>query len=764
MEALLKLIHEDFEILISCNNYNKVYQKAVRCMRVSEESESLCSYYTWDGEAQLFLNGDSVEKGLLVRSVFFENTDYQYWISFKKPVADAFIDSPLNIITDSFNFNAGAQVLFGHINYGNDIGRADLKIAYKLKTNEHRSFAFGYDVLSVKLDYHKDLNVILHDIEKEYRMLSIDFFRRTHHSFSEKSEGDTPDIIWWQVFNELQDDFIRSVKMIVDRPHNRLSQKEVYLYADKLKRITPQLETQLAEHRKDLKHLYRTENPTLSADTFENRFLKYAVRFILQKYSFLAARIKENYKMLPDVRFLKKVDMLNEELKRLAYHPFFRMVGDFRGMTQESLVLKQGFGYSQVYRGWLLLTCSYDLEEGMRSLELKDIATLYEIWCFIELKNLVKELLGVKVAVKDYSRVELSKFFTYELTKGQKSRVVFLKQDREGNEVELAEVLYNPKENLREEAMETNIESTYSYTVPQKPDIVLQLRRRDVDTGFKLTYLFDAKYRIGNVENGVDFPPNDAINQMHRYRDALYYDPMQEGLPIMKEVLGGYILFPGNGEDMKVANANFYKSIEKVNIGAFPLRPNNGTSQYLLKEFLRSLIWSQSTVQILQDVKPQKGTSLSVEKTGNVLAVTVFESGSREYYRKFLNRENEIEYYFGEIRKNNKLSLLNFQKYDYFVPVMEYRINGQNEFRIRDIYRIDFANVVYRKDLPNPENKSISNDDVRIVMRLVKPSYVMGNKSFVTLDSKIFPPRRWGYREFKSLRDLMRFRNTPDSP
>lgn len=39
----------------------------------------------------------------------------------------------------------------------------------------------------------------------------------------------------------------------------------------------------------------------------------------------------------------------------------------------------------------------------------------------------------------------------------------------------------------------------------------------------KMTYLFDAKYRIDGKVNGVDTPPEDAINQMHRYRDAIYY-------------------------------------------------------------------------------------------------------------------------------------------------------------------------------------------------------------------------------------------------
>lgn len=196
-------------------------------------------------------------------------------------------------------------------------------------------------------------------------------------------------------------------------------------------------------------------------------------------------------------------------------------------------------------------------------------------------------------------------------------------------------------------------------------------------------------------------------------------------------------------------NANFYRSIEKVNIGAFPLRPNNEGSAHLLERFLRSLIWEQPTVQILQDVKSHKGTSLTIEKVGNILAVTVFENGEREYYDKFRNRENEIEYYFGKITPSNKLGLLNFQKYDYFVPV----IKGQ----IRDIYQIDFCSVMYRKDLPHREGKQIADDDVRIVMKLVKPSYLIGSKQFVPLKSVLFPPRHWGFREFTSVRELLSF-------
>ena len=72
----------------------------------------------------------------------------------------------------------------------------------------------------------------------------------------------------------------------------------------------------------------------------------------------------------------------------------------------------------------------------------------------------------------------------------------------------------------------------------------------DIQKDMKMTYLFDAKYRIASkLCNGVDVPPDDAINQMHRYRDAIYYRDYAEA-PLKKEVIGGYIFFPGDGKRM----------------------------------------------------------------------------------------------------------------------------------------------------------------------------------------------------------------------
>ncbi len=737
-------------MLVTCNSYDSIVEKAVRHLRADQNEHVLMSVYEWDeAEAKVWVLGKEISRNIPEKSVFFENSDYQVWVAFKTHVVDAYIDTPLKRVQQGFDFHEVPPVLFGHVNYGNDIGRAELKIAYRLQDGRTRKFTFGYDVLATKIDYHADLRLILDDIEQQYRMLSLDFYRMTYHSYKETTRNETPDIIWWNVFQEIHTEFIQQVKSVVDRPHNRLVHHEEYVKADRIKRLTPSLESALEVHRTDARYRYRTMVPSMDVDTFENRFLKFAVRSVSEKFSELMGYVVANYKQATDARFMAALADTNEELKRLTIHPFFRRVGRFRGFTQESLVLKQGAGYAGVYSMWILLTCSYDLEDGLRALQLKDIATLYEIWCFIEVRRLVEKLLGEGTRVRDVSRTELYRGFVADLRQGKNSRVVFSRNDGYGQWVDLAEVMYNPTESVALTSKETSIPKTYSYTVPQKPDIVLQLNRRDIDTGFRLTYLFDAKYRIGDEVANVDCPPDDAINQMHRYRDALYYDPEQEGLPLKKEVIGGYILFPGHGKDEEIEQADFYRSIEKVNIGAFPLRPRKEASSRLLEDFLRSLIWEQPTVQILQETKSHKGTSLSVEKAGNVLAVTVFEAGNREYYQLFNDRAKEVEYYFGRITPSNKLGALNFQKYDYFVPV----ING----RIRDVYQISFSSIRRRKDIPEASKMPIDPADVRIVLRLINPSYLSGKHQYIKMKAGLFPSRRWTFKEFTSIAELMSF-------
>ena len=128
-------------------------------------------------------------------------------------------------------------------------------------------------------------------------------------------------------------------------------------------------------------------------------------------------------------------------LQLLGHNPFFRTVGRYKGMSQESMVLQKATGYSLVYRTWNLLHRGYSLYDGLYRLQTKDIATLYEIWCFIEVSHIVKDQLHLQDEdVEHRNRMEMNGMFTWELGKGEHSRILFKKDN-----VELAELVYNPK-------------------------------------------------------------------------------------------------------------------------------------------------------------------------------------------------------------------------------------------------------------------------------------------------------------------------------
>ena len=53
-------------------------------MRVKQNDETLYSIYTWDKNAFTQINGEQLIEGKRHPSIFFENTDYQFWINFKR--------------------------------------------------------------------------------------------------------------------------------------------------------------------------------------------------------------------------------------------------------------------------------------------------------------------------------------------------------------------------------------------------------------------------------------------------------------------------------------------------------------------------------------------------------------------------------------------------------------------------------------------------------------------------------------------------------
>ena len=691
---LLTIRHRDFELSIECTKFDVTWEKAKN--NVGEEA--LLSFYSWsDGvESVVLLNGSDkempIEQGVPTQAVFFDNTDYPVWVDFKDYVKNAQFGSILQSDNERFTFHR--HILAGYLNYGNEIGRSEIRLIYKVG-HETRRFSFSFEVLSSKLDYHKHWKAIIEDIEREYRMLSLDYMRRIFHGFTPDKNGETPEIVWWSIFAGEQQKFIKACKNIIERPRHRLHGHPTCLRADKLKHIPASIENELAEHRQEPAHLYRVEEQVQTNDTSENRFLKFALAQITDKYEALKKQI-ESVKSASEA-MKSEMQAVSTTLKWLQSNPFFRTIGRFKGLNQESLVLQKASGYSQVYRTWNLLRRAYSLNDGIYKLQTKDIATLYEIWCFIEVSHIVKEQLHLNDEDIDHrNRMEMNGLFTWELGKGEHSRILFKKDN-----VELAELVYNPKSTENDNGS-TGIKELVTKTVPQKPDIVLRLTKDDLQEGMKLTYLFDAKYRIGGKVKGVDVPPDDAINQMHRYRDAIYYKDYSSDA-LKKEVIGGYILFPGDGEPTEVEVSNFYKSIAEVNIGAFPLRPKDERNRKLLEQFIEGLINTKSQ-ETISRVIPQKGTFVDV---GNrVLIGLVGNSVRRGYTQSFLDGTATL-YYTGK----QFPTTIALQNLHFFMPY----IKGQG---IRDVYEIVRVRTITAKEAKQTEGDEAPADDLRLAFEL----------------------------------------------
>jgi hypothetical protein len=685
---LLRITTNDYELTVRADGVDAAFQRAALRNTSIENSTA----YSFTGGSvnkfELAANINNELKNLLIDSslnfathpVFFENKDYYFDVVFRNTTdTEPVIHSSLQEVKRSFISRKVNDKYFltGAINYRNDIGKSDFVIRYK-REGISVTQKLNFEVFPVKLDYKLDYKSIIADINKEFSSLVFDVLKKTYTGFKEGSEINN-DIIWWGVFGQLYKDIISSSKLILNKPHNRLIRDNYFSKADRVRNLNYELEEQIAEHRENSQKYYRVERKTLTTNTIENQFFKYSVFYVLQKFISIKNKLLNISGQRITDEFRADLEQIEKEFLVITHHPFFKQISEFKGMKQESLVLQKASGYSPLLRSWIILKRGIDFIDGVNNIELKNIADLYQIWCFIEMKNMVEKILNKKPEEINLAEI-LVDGFTIKLRSGRNSRVSFKKEN--GDFVELFhELKYTGK----------IFDKTLSHTVNQEPDIVLRITKNDLKENLQFTYLFDAKYRLvsDDTENGKDFPPDDAINQMHRYRDAIFYQDNQESNKPKKEVVGAYVLFPGADDAAEVENLYFQKSITKVNIGAYPLIPGakKNYNSSLLNEFLKNILEEKESLNILnEDIVPYK--SMKYEDPDSfVLAGFVSGDYQKNY---FISGEASI-YHIPVYREKGRINTIrNLDKLKYFCPI----INGVTEY-----YEIAEIKVIPRRDI-----------------------------------------------------------------
>ena len=667
-KEVLRFVHPDYEVIVRTQDISyswKRFKGRINHTRITNpelvEPDKYCRYTSKDSCKLCLYNPIAeckTDDKVVVKfpeskewdnlwPVIFETCKYQVRLLFhgldkesmpeirhvRKDVEDSFFyDEELN--------GRDEKSLTGELDFINEPGVFKLDFSYQ-KNGIRKEAYVTFDVVSPKLDTKNDYKSLLREVNKEYEDVIYRYLSITLQQFARGPLNS--DATWMAAFQSVVDDYIKNVKRVIQNPHSQIAIYRTSRKAEQIKFWTPTMEERYGEVKKEgkLEECYFDYNEVRSTqNTMENRFVKHTLQTIGKRLSTVITTILNATQEELSERHRQMWKDYQTSLNKLAKHPFFKSIGRFDGMNHESLVLQSRSGYQQIYKAWLKLKRGIALYHGAANIGTLQIWEIYELWCFIKMKKLVAEVLGIDKGKPSHEQLitEPKGTLLNPFEKSSSEHVVeyhYPKAEETDTDERKAELTAHEGDVVTLHYQHTFSRSSgkdgygmgiNTATTEQRPDIVLNIRKAFGEV--VLTYLYDAKYRLVNdkeldkdfetqdiTENTVmplgDYPPTDAINQMHRYRDAIYYSKEHEPYR-SKEVIGGYILFPGRGDDKYVKKRYYSESVESVNIGAFPLLPN---SYSLLKKHLEDILMKYASSEMhVAKAKPQRTLAYVTEE------------------------------------------------------------------------------------------------------------------------------------------------------
>lgn len=243
--------------------------------------------------------------------------------------------------------------------------------------------------------------------------------------------------------------------------------------------------------------LYPTEltetHKYMSYDTRENRFIKHALHEFLEVIVWMSGYLAKK-KQTQSIHRLDELERENQNLHKQLHSMlslyWMAEVGRLQGSFGNSTVLQRRQGYRQwfvFYQRWIQgIRYPMDQNRLAELVEAKNVATVYEYWCFFEVLKAVEEVIGhprerlkVKREVDEFQRLGNGLEMIYNW-QGEPLTVCFNKQ-------------FSKKDG-----------PVYSGLV-LRPDISLRWRGA--------WYHFDAKFKKGLIR--------EDLQKMHVYKDAI---------------------------------------------------------------------------------------------------------------------------------------------------------------------------------------------------------------------------------------------------
>ncbi len=480
------------------------------------------------------------------------------------------------------------RIVYGSIHFGGQIGRS----RFKVTVTGTPEFDFEVEVFPSKIDYTWDYEALLADLQDIITALVLSYLQSTYQMGLTTREKMPTKLEWVLLLRHILSDLERGLRYIEQHPERELKRMRVPTRVERLRKYDSSVqrcvlqgkgEGRVLRMRKGipLRHRLPESRAMHTLDTQEHRWLAAQLSQIRRRLAQIYEEEMERQRMQGDTEVPTRRAQILDELKALKDHisrleeiePIAAAAGQ-PAPGFASLKLQQAPGYREAYHACIKLRYGLRVGDGKIPLSLKQLHILYEYWCFLSIVIMVSEVLGVNVPVERLLTVQQSGV-RIQLQKGRTQSVVFPMDD--GLAVE---VVYNP---------------TYSgdtYALPQEPDIVITLHNADWP---KVSLILDAKYRIDSSDKylerfGVAGPPQDAINVLHRYRDAILEDTgdgTTRSDRYKRNVVEGVALYPYAEKEKEFANSRLWQSLKRLGIGALPFLPSE---KKYVEEWLRGVL------------------------------------------------------------------------------------------------------------------------------------------------------------------------------
>lgn len=500
-----------------------------------------------------------------------EDTVYQFTVECLNSAVPVEISHRDQTLVANVNQVGGHRnLLVGPVNFRRQVGNSE----FVVRAGRHE-LRFVVEVTPTKIDYHTDYLELVHDVNSLVHGLAFEYLRATYLPSTLTTAYDQQSTVeWLTVLAALFDDLDAAFNYVQAHPVRTLAGRTEYRRADKARGYDTQTRKAIQRGLGRGPWLHapvvgpiRAQLPgscaVESLDTNEHRWLRQQAVDVVGRIRHVVAGIERSRRSLAAAgRSHHRIDLEIRELQSFAARLTQRMSSEpFSTATAPppvgftSLTLLGQPGYRDAYRILQLLRMSLRVSSGAVATSIKEIDALYEMWCFLRVVAEVCSI--VDTTIDPTTLIQIGDDgIRLRVKRGQQSAVTV-----HGGTKTLT-IRYN--------------QSYDSLTGQQKPDIVIEVQHHEWP---QIVLILDAKYRLDSSAGyiaafGTPGPPSDAVNVLHRYRDAIAIRMNDAGLG--RPVVRGAVLFPPD------ANADFetnrlWRALDELGIGAIPLLPSATT-------------------------------------------------------------------------------------------------------------------------------------------------------------------------------------------